>query len=114
MLPGASVASAANRMSRDTALGQPATRMGKTLPGKAPESPRGAIPPGPQGRDPNIAPTAHAVARARRLGERAGRRFVTYGIWPRNPFRAPGLEALAAAWKRAMITEVGQARHRPA
>jgi hypothetical protein len=109
MLPGVSVGSAANR---DTALGQRTTWMGKTLPGKAPESPRGAIPPGAQGRNPNIAPTAHAVATARRLGERAGRGFVTYGIWPRNPFRAPGLEALAASWKRAMLTEVGQARRR--
>ena len=42
-----------------------------------------------------------AIAAARRLGERAGRRYINTGIFPRNPFRTPAVEDLAAAWRRA-------------
>ena len=42
-LPGASVSSVANGMWRGTVLGQQTVRMGKTLIGKAPESPCGGM-----------------------------------------------------------------------
>ena len=50
-----------------------------------------------------IPPTPLALITARRLGERAGRRLVTYRIWPGNPVIRPGLEPLAAASSRAML-----------
>ena len=55
-------------------------------------------------------PTRSSLTMARRLGERAGHRFVTFGTWPRNPFGAPGLEPFAAAWSCAMFKAVGQER----
>jgi hypothetical protein len=42
-LPGASVSSVVNGMWRGTVRGQQTARMGKTLIGKAPESPRGGM-----------------------------------------------------------------------
>jgi hypothetical protein len=55
-------------------------------------------------------PARRTLATARRLGERAGRRFVTSGAWPRNPFETPGLEPLPEVWSRGMLKAVGHAR----
>jgi hypothetical protein len=56
-----------------------------------------------------MTPHSFATEVAGRLGERAGRRFMRSGIWPRNPFRTAELEPLAAEWRRAVFAAVGPA-----
>jgi hypothetical protein len=58
--------------------------------------------------DVTLTPSPEAIAR--RMGERAGRRFLASGIWPRCPFRGsdhPVVVELAAVWRRAIFSTVG-------
>ena len=48
-----------------------------------------------------------AIIAARQLGERAGRRYLHTGIWPRNPFRTDQVADLAAAWRSAVFAVTG-------
>ena len=57
--------------------------------------------------------TPQAVDAARRIGARAGERYVRTGIWPRNPFRAPSSDPLAVAWRDGMFAVTGPATTAP-